>query len=546
MLKYYLILIAICSALFLPMLDIVHLFDWDEINFAEAAREMLLTHNFSRVQINFLPFWEKPPLFIWMQALCMQLFGVGDYAARLPNALAGIITICLLFNIGSKIKDIRLGFIWAIVYLGTLLPTIYFKSGIIDPIFNLFIFAGLYQYSKLLNPDNRTNIRRIIWTLSGAILIGLAVLTKGPVAILISVLTILIVGIYTQFRCFLTFFEVLLSIFIGLLVISAWFLPETLQNGTWFIQSFIEYQIRLFNTQDAGHGGPFYYHIIVLLIGCFPASIFFLSSLKKDFQDDNKYLIFKTFNIVLFFVVLVLFSIVKTKIVHYSSLCWFPLSFLCAYYFEKLLFTGKFKVRYIHLFVLLIIGIALSVILFAVPFLNEYKPQILPKIKDTFAQANLTANMYWNPLLSLTGVLFLLICIFSTVFLLKVKFQVLGFALLFIGTLVCAQLIMYNYVPNIEGYSQRAAIEFYQKYQGQAVLIEPLGFKSYAHLYYAQKPLPLDSAELNSDLIKSGKIKTDKQIYYVSKINYEREVLQDTMITKLYEKNGFVFYKRVK
>ena len=175
---------------------------------------MLLTHNFSRVQINFLPFWEKPPLFIWMQALCMQLFGVGDFAARLPNALAGIITICLLFNIGSKIKDIRLGFIWAIVYLGTLLPTIYFKSGIIDPIFNLFIFAGLYQYSKLLNPDNRTNIRRIIWTLSGAILIGLAVLTKGPVAILISVLTILIVGIYTQFRCFLSFFEVLLSIFI--------------------------------------------------------------------------------------------------------------------------------------------------------------------------------------------------------------------------------------------------------------------------------------------------------------------------------------------
>ena len=105
---------------------------------------------------------------------------------------------------------------------------------------------------------------------------------------------------------------------------------------------------------------------------------------------------------------------------------------------------------------------------------------------------------------------------------------------------------MYNYVPNIEGYSQRSAIEFYEKYQGQPVLIEPLGFKSYAHLYYAQKPLPIDSAELNPDLIKSGKIKTDKQIYYVSKINYEREVLQDTMITKLYEKNGFVFYKRVK
>ena len=63
LLKYIFIVIG-GAILFLPFLGHVHLFDWDEINFAEAAREMLLTQNYMRVQIDFQPFWEKPPLFI--------------------------------------------------------------------------------------------------------------------------------------------------------------------------------------------------------------------------------------------------------------------------------------------------------------------------------------------------------------------------------------------------------------------------------------------------------------------------------------------------
>ena len=85
--KYPHLIITLFSALlFIPFLGAVHLFDWDEINFAEAAREMILTQNYSRVQINFEPFWEKPPLFFWMQVAAMKLFGVSEFSARLPNA----------------------------------------------------------------------------------------------------------------------------------------------------------------------------------------------------------------------------------------------------------------------------------------------------------------------------------------------------------------------------------------------------------------------------------------------------------------------------
>ena len=88
------LLIALAAILlFIPFLGRVHLFDWDEINFAEASREMIKMDDYTRVYINFKPFWEKPPMFFWMQSSAMKLFGVTEFAARFPNAICGIFTL---------------------------------------------------------------------------------------------------------------------------------------------------------------------------------------------------------------------------------------------------------------------------------------------------------------------------------------------------------------------------------------------------------------------------------------------------------------------
>jgi 4-amino-4-deoxy-L-arabinose transferase-like glycosyltransferase len=125
---------------FIPFLGGVHLFDWDEINFAECTREMINMGDYLRVYINYAPFWEKPPFFFWLQAIAMKLFGVGEFAARFPNAICGVITLIVIYNIGEKLYNKKFGLIWALTYFGSVLPFLYFKSGIIDPYFNLFIF----------------------------------------------------------------------------------------------------------------------------------------------------------------------------------------------------------------------------------------------------------------------------------------------------------------------------------------------------------------------------------------------------------------------
>ncbi len=176
------ILLALCCLLFPLAIGSASLFDWDEVNFAEAAREMIVTKNYLNVQINFLPFWEKPPLFFWIQSLSMHIFGVNAFAARFPNAVVGVISIMSIYTIGKKWLSPNFGFLWALAYMGSILPHFYFKSGIIDPLFNLFIFGALYQFFQYLQAY------RFRFVLSTAALAGLAVLTKGPVAVLIHCL----------------------------------------------------------------------------------------------------------------------------------------------------------------------------------------------------------------------------------------------------------------------------------------------------------------------------------------------------------------------
>jgi len=189
--NHYALILFILSCIFFPFaIGSVHLFDWDEVNFAEIAREMIVNGNYLNVQINYQPFWEKPPLFFWLQALSMKIFGINEFASRFPNVIVGITSILSLFYIGKKFISEKFGFIWALSYIGSILPHFYFKTGIIDPLFNLFIYLSIYFF-YLYQDQYKKKYLIFASTLS-----GLAVLTKGPVAILIILLVVFFYVIY--------------------------------------------------------------------------------------------------------------------------------------------------------------------------------------------------------------------------------------------------------------------------------------------------------------------------------------------------------------
>jgi 4-amino-4-deoxy-L-arabinose transferase-like glycosyltransferase len=531
-----LLLVIAGALLFIPFLGASHLFDWDEINFAECAREMIASNNYTTVQINFLPFWEKPPLFIWMQVIAMKIFGINEFAARFPNAICGIVTLLTLFNIGKREISEKFGIIWSLVYTGSILPHLYFKSGIIDPWFNLFIFLSIYHFMRFQLAQH--SYKRILLSAS---FLGLAVLTKGPVAIIITGLCIGTYYLLTGFKKFPSIKSILLFILIFIGIGSLWFILLVLNGKGAIITEFIQYQIRLFSTEDAGHGGPFVYHFIVLLIGCFPASVFAIRAMQKntDATSATTHLVFRKWMLILFWVVLILFSIVKTKIVHYSSLCYFPLTFLAAYSAE-LLIKQQLKWQRWMTYLLLVMGIILGIAFTGIQFVDTYKSELISSnlIKDDFAVENLKAAVSWSGYEFLLGVFFIAGIITGLVYITRLNKPGTGITILFVTTFIITNLIITVITPKVEQYSQAAALEFYEKTQTEKCYVTTLGFKSYAYLFYSKT-----QEEQNRDTLLIGKI--SKPAYFVSKINYVETVNNDyPFLTEVGRKNGFVFWVR--
>lgn len=541
------LLVGLIGALFfLPFLGGVHLFDWDEINFAEIAREMVILGEYLRTYINFETFTEKPPMFFWMQALSMHLFGINEYAARFPNAICGIITLMTLYKIGEKFYNARFGFIWAGAYFGTVLSHLYFKSGIIDPWFNFFIFLGLYHlilfywkkesFEGIELPKNK-----YYYLIIAGVFTGLGILVKGPVAYLITGLTLGVYWVMKRFRFYINPIEFIIYTISALAVTATWFGVETLVRGPQFVIEFTIRQWTIFSTPDAGHAGFPGYHFVVILIGCFPTSILFLRSfknldLKQEFEKD-----FKKWMMVLFWVVLILFTIVKSKIVHYSSMTYFPLTYLAALVVERII-SGQIQLNKWMKFGLLSISILTGTLVILLPWAGMNTDIIKPLFsQDKFALHNLNADVSWTGIESIAGILLIGVTVASIILINRGK-AIRGFQVLFggIGVFVFSTLILF--IAKIEKISQNAAITFYESKQNCNCYVVPEKFKSYGQLFY-KRPMPEERPESKKmEWLKYGDI--DKDVYFVAKITGTEELEQMKDVTFLEEKNGFTFWLR--
>ena len=545
-----------------PTLGDFNLFDWDEINFAESSREMLVSGDFFHVQINFEPFHEKPPLFFWLQVLSMKVFGINAFAARFPNALLGVFTPIILFMMGTKIKNSSFGILWSLVYLLGLLPSLYFRTGIIDPYFNLFIFTSIYfGYLHFSNEEVKNKIHLV---LSG-FFAGLALITKGPVAVLI-------ISIVFIFFLFIRKLKIdimsILVFFITILGCSLiWYGYEIWQSGPWFIIEFIKYQIELFSMPVAGHQQPFYYHVLVLLFGCFPFSFFALKIIFSSKTSPP----FQALMRILFWVVLILFTIVSTKIVHYSSLAYFPLSYLATIEMQKLQFGKKLSKLFKTIFIAF--AFLMSTVLTTGIYALIAQPDFMyESIKDPYIQEIMKTPLDWNgfehliPLLIFTGSI-LFIALSS-----KRLIQSIILYLVFLGIFFSfsSKLIL----PKIDFLLQGHLIQFYDSISLDKKYISTVGFKSYAHYFYAQTDQLTKTDHLKTkkieildthfdvdsfhDLTKSQKNKyssyvvnwmidgnIDRPCYLVTKSNRKvNQLEQNKNLDIVYNKLGYKIFKR--
>lgn len=544
--RYQAVIVACSLILFLPYIGSVNLFDWDEVNFAECAREMIVTGDFLRVQVDYQPFYEKPPLFIWMQVVSMKLFGVSAFAARFPNVLVGMATLLLAFSIGARIHSARFGLMWCIAYAGSLLPHFYFRSGIIDPLFNFFIFASIWCLIRGLT-EPRSWVK---YSVIGGICSGCAVLTKGPVGLGLVLITAVVAWIVMRREYSLPWKQLGVVAGVALIIPSFWFGAEFFRNGPSFMTENIAYQWRLLTSGEAGHEQPWYYHPLVLLLGCYPASIIFLAGFRKDSSEDATKRLMRLWMIALFFVVLVVFSLVKTKIVHYSSMAYLPMTYLAANAIERYL-QQRSHVSWWTISALVFVGLIVSFAAFIVPWAFSH-PNILlglSTFRDEYLRSAITLNVGWHgwePYLSLIFVVGLAIAVLF----MRRHRPLASMVALFGSTALFSVLFLPFVAPRIEPYTQGTAINFYKSLRGKEVYVKPLTMKSYAHLFYADKPLHLSArgkgieADQWEPWLLNGDI--DKPAYFVCKVNDASSWRKHPSLRVIEEKGGFVFFERIR
>jgi len=158
------------------------LLDPDEAHYAELTREMLHSGSWLVPLLDGKPFIDKPVLFHWLQGASVLVLGETEFAARLPTALSAVGLFAITRWVGGALFDAEVGTLGAIMF-ATIPATFALASiAIFDMVFALFLFGAL---ACLLVAAKQTNRRTESF---GYVLLTLAVMTKGPVALILAAL----------------------------------------------------------------------------------------------------------------------------------------------------------------------------------------------------------------------------------------------------------------------------------------------------------------------------------------------------------------------
>jgi len=312
----WLLLLAFCAFLFLWRLASFGLIGADEPRYAQVAREMLARRDWITPALSGSPWLEKPPLYYWQAMIAYSIFGVSDWAARLPSVLDATAMVFALY--------------W---FLRRLRPGIE-----VDGALMLASAAGVIGYARAASMDMPLAASFTIamlawyaWSESGSkrslaafyVALALATLAKGPVAPFLALL--MIVAFTAAQRSPELLRRTLWPAGIGLFLAIAlpWYVMVELRNPQFFRVFILEHNLARFGTNLYHHPEPFWYYLPVTLLGWVPWAMFVLvagaTTLRRfrasDKAPDNDRL--TTFLVIWIVLPLVFFSLSQSKLPGY-------------------------------------------------------------------------------------------------------------------------------------------------------------------------------------------------------------------------------------
>ena len=205
--------------------------------YIQIAREMLQRHDFVTPTIDGIRFFDKPPLMYWMAAGSMHLFGVHDWAARIPLAIGVLVLLLAVYALGIRLFSTisptnapdRAALYAALAMATAIGPYLYTRFYIPDILIALWMTLSVHLF--LIALDRIDELRSSLLPMLGfAAVLALSVLTKGLIGLVFPVLFALLYLAITRQLKLLLKLHLLASTAFFLLLAAPWHILAALRN----------------------------------------------------------------------------------------------------------------------------------------------------------------------------------------------------------------------------------------------------------------------------------------------------------------------------
>lgn len=379
----FLTLLAICSVMFWWRLGHLPLIDPDEPFYAQTTREMVQGNEWLTPMIFGERQFEKPIFFYWQSMISMKLFGDNPFACRAPSALAATLLVFLTWWFGRRMFSPRAGFCAAVVLATGVEYAFMSRLMLTDICLALCISASVFFFWLATEEEDK----RDRWMILHFVASALAMLTKGPVGLLVPTLGSICYLWFTGKRSPWRGKGLWLGLLAWLLIAGPWY-------ATMFAKYGMEYWHRFFvhenwerlTSAEHRHSNHWWYYLMILVAGNLPWIPLLIAAVVrtvKGIKTDQRFL----FLVCWFVPSLIFFTICNSKLPTYTFFLFVTLALVMGHTLDQWI-SGGFRGKGERLFVailavlqtVLVIGAASAITLMLPKDSNAFMKDLAPVI----------------------------------------------------------------------------------------------------------------------------------------------------------------------
>jgi 4-amino-4-deoxy-L-arabinose transferase-like glycosyltransferase len=373
---HLLLVIALACVLFVWGLGSIGLTDRDEGRNAEAGREMLETGQWISPTFNYEPRFIKPAMLYWLMSASYSVFGVNEFAARLPSALFGVGLITFQYLFLTFARGPIVGLFGALMLLLNIEVVGLARLALTDMVLMFFTTLAAFAFWQGFHGKGRQ--RHWLWVGYAAMAGG--TLVKGPVGFLIPLLGIIpYLTVTKQWGRFWQHGLPLRGGALFLVLALPWYAAMFMLHGSNYSSQAQMHTFSRFLNPFYGWGGTVFFYVPVLLWGFFPWSAFLPAALYETYtawksrntSAGNQEQDLELFVALWFLAVFVFFSLAATRLPHYIGPLFPAAAIVTASYWARTSQAPSATGLRVALYTMMALGTVLALAFAALPVVFE-------------------------------------------------------------------------------------------------------------------------------------------------------------------------------